>query len=295
MIALIYAERLLQRQPNMSICRSNVERLMLVSVMVASKILDDMYCRNVYYACAGGLENKELNALEVQFCFLMDFDLNVNPAEFATYCSTLSRSKSYKCCTLAHNVASEPEKVTKPKFWGPSSPPAQPAQVVWGISVPPATMVPKPQHVAPVVGGMITMPFPAIPAQAYHTQATHIIPQSTVHGQTIMGKPIFAPPLYQPQPQLQPQPQVEQGHEAMSFSSATWSPAWSLSSTSRPESPWSQGSGDEASQQPWSTGARPDWPQPADPLGAASAWFNTPAAPCGWPAASVQPTPIQLF
>ncbi len=52
------------------------------SVMVASKFLDDHYCRNSYFAAAGGMTTTELNALEVRFCFLMDFKLAVSTEEY---------------------------------------------------------------------------------------------------------------------------------------------------------------------------------------------------------------------
>lgn len=93
-MSLVYGERILQRHPEFVINRRNVLRFVLVSVLVGSKILDDFYCRNVYYAMAGGISKAELNDLELQMCFLLDFDLNVEPEEFALYRDSLIREPS---------------------------------------------------------------------------------------------------------------------------------------------------------------------------------------------------------
>ena len=70
-IALIYGERMLQLDDGFRITRRNVHRLMLVSLLLASKMLDDFYCRNMYYATAGGITLEALNALELKMCFMM--------------------------------------------------------------------------------------------------------------------------------------------------------------------------------------------------------------------------------
>ena len=50
--------------------------------MIASKFLDDFYCRNVYFAMVGGMSNEVLNDLELRLCFMLDFDLNVSKDDF---------------------------------------------------------------------------------------------------------------------------------------------------------------------------------------------------------------------
>lgn len=90
-MALVYGERILQKHRDFTISRNNVQRFVLISVLVGSKILDDFYCRNMYYAMAGGLEKAELNALELKLCDLLNFDLNVQPEEFGMYRDSLIR------------------------------------------------------------------------------------------------------------------------------------------------------------------------------------------------------------
>lgn len=91
-MSLVYGERLMQRYPDFSISRRNVHRFVLASVLVGSKIVDDFYCRNVYYAVAGGISKSEVNELELQLCFLLDFELNVTSEEFALYRDSLIRT-----------------------------------------------------------------------------------------------------------------------------------------------------------------------------------------------------------
>lgn len=101
-IALIYGERLLQLHKDFVISRRNVHRLLLVSTLVASKMLDDFYCRNKYYAASGGLSMSKLNDLELKLCFLLNFDLNVSPELFQKYCDFLRLEPSFEtiCSTF---------------------------------------------------------------------------------------------------------------------------------------------------------------------------------------------------
>lgn len=85
MISLIYIERLLFQHSEMDLSSRNLHRLVLVSVMVGSKILDDFYCRNMYYAVSGSVSRAELNEMELQLCFLLDFELDVSRLEFMVH------------------------------------------------------------------------------------------------------------------------------------------------------------------------------------------------------------------
>lgn len=122
-IALIYGERLLQRHKDFVISRRNVHRLLLVSTLVASKILDDFYCRNEYYATAGGLSCQKLNDLELKLCFLLDFDLNVDVEQFQKYCDFLRVEPAYipqHCTAFPSMFHIEPEPSRLPVYPLPS-------------------------------------------------------------------------------------------------------------------------------------------------------------------------------
>ncbi|KAJ4952330.1 hypothetical protein NE237_029162 [Protea cynaroides] len=90
-VAYVYLDRFAQRQPLLPINSHNIHRLLITSVMVAAKFMDDMYYNNAYYAKIGGISIREMNFLEVDFLFGLSFHLNVTPISFHTYSSNLQR------------------------------------------------------------------------------------------------------------------------------------------------------------------------------------------------------------
>ncbi|KAH9627491.1 hypothetical protein KSS87_006182, partial [Heliosperma pusillum] len=90
-VAYVYLDRFTQRQPLLLINSFNVHRLLITSVLVAAKFMDDLYYNNAYYAKIGGISTTEMNFLEVDFLFGLGFNLNVTPNTFHTYCSYLQR------------------------------------------------------------------------------------------------------------------------------------------------------------------------------------------------------------
>ncbi|KAH6793840.1 cyclin p4 [Perilla frutescens var. hirtella] len=90
-VAYVYLDRFTQRHPSLPINSFNVHRLLITSVMLSAKFMDDMYYNNAYYAKVGGISTTEMNFLEVDFLFGLGFHLNVTPTTFHTYCSYLHR------------------------------------------------------------------------------------------------------------------------------------------------------------------------------------------------------------
>ncbi|KAK9095102.1 hypothetical protein Scep_026571 [Stephania cephalantha] len=90
-VAYVYLDRFAVCQPSLPINSLNVHRLLITSVMVAAKFMDDLYYNNAYYAKVGGISTTEMNFLEVDFLFGLSFHLNVTPNTFNTYCSHLQR------------------------------------------------------------------------------------------------------------------------------------------------------------------------------------------------------------
>ncbi|XP_065871913.1 cyclin-U4-1-like [Euphorbia lathyris] len=90
-VAYVYLDRFVQRQPSFPINSFNVHRLLITSVLVSAKFMDDIYYNNAYYAKVGGISTAEMNLLEVDFLFGLGFQLNVTPNTFHTYCSYLQR------------------------------------------------------------------------------------------------------------------------------------------------------------------------------------------------------------
>ncbi|KAI7739918.1 hypothetical protein M8C21_029320 [Ambrosia artemisiifolia] len=90
-VGYIYIDRLVHRHPGSLVVSLNVHRLLVTSIMLAAKILDDEHYNNAFYARVGGVTNAELNRLEVEFLFMLDFDLTVTSRVFESYCSYLER------------------------------------------------------------------------------------------------------------------------------------------------------------------------------------------------------------
>ncbi|XP_048538308.1 cyclin-P4-1-like [Triticum urartu] len=67
----------------------SVHRLLITSVMVAAKFMDDIHYNNAYFARVGGVELREMNGLELEFLFALRFRLNVTPDDFTSYCAAL--------------------------------------------------------------------------------------------------------------------------------------------------------------------------------------------------------------
>ncbi|GER31586.1 cyclin family protein [Striga asiatica] len=102
-VGFVYIDRLLHRFPDSPVASLNVHRLLITGVMVASKILDDMHYNNAFYARVGGISNTELNKLELELLFLLDFGVSVSPRVFESYCEHLE--KQMLLCGLERPVA----------------------------------------------------------------------------------------------------------------------------------------------------------------------------------------------
>ena len=89
MLALIYIDRLIQRN-NFLLTELNVHRVVITAVMLAAKFFDDAYYNNAYYAKVGGVLVPEMNSLEVEFLFRVNFSLHVCPEVFHKYRAELA-------------------------------------------------------------------------------------------------------------------------------------------------------------------------------------------------------------
>jgi len=106
-MALIYIDRIIQRNTCFIITSLNVHRLLITSVMLAMKFFEDSYYTNAYYAKVGGVSCSEMNALELDFLFLIDFSLNVTPDLFSRYRAELVKHAfNYCACPCGADPAS---------------------------------------------------------------------------------------------------------------------------------------------------------------------------------------------
>jgi len=90
-LALIYMDQVVQFNPEFVISSLNVHRLLITSIMLASKFFDDVYYNNAYYARVGGISNLEVNSLEMEMLRMISFSLFVQPDQYERYrCSLYS-------------------------------------------------------------------------------------------------------------------------------------------------------------------------------------------------------------
>lgn len=94
-LALIYIDRLIERN-NFLLTELNVHRVVITAILLAAKFFDDAYYNNAYYAKVGGVLVSELNGLEVDFLFRINFSLHASPDVF----------QKYKAELVAHSINS---------------------------------------------------------------------------------------------------------------------------------------------------------------------------------------------
>ncbi|EJT69807.1 hypothetical protein GGTG_12690 [Gaeumannomyces tritici R3-111a-1] len=77
--ASVYITRLAVDDRAIAVTRRNAHRLLLASVRVATKALEDRSWPHRRFAQVGGISVAELTRLEISFCFLAGFELLVSP------------------------------------------------------------------------------------------------------------------------------------------------------------------------------------------------------------------------
>ncbi|XP_057778519.1 cyclin-U4-1-like [Salvia miltiorrhiza] len=99
-VAYIYLDRFAQKQPMLPLNSFNVHRLLIASVLLSAKFMDDIFYNNAYYAKVGGISTSEMNLLEVDFLFGLGFQLNVSTSTYHHYCSYLQKEMLLHCPPL---------------------------------------------------------------------------------------------------------------------------------------------------------------------------------------------------
>ena len=105
-VGVIYMDRFIQQQRHMQrdfhVHSLNVHRILLASVMVAAKFLDDFYYSNEFWAKIGGVPNAELNTLELEFLFMTNFDLHVRASCVGLSLVHLGAGQGFMCGVWVH-------------------------------------------------------------------------------------------------------------------------------------------------------------------------------------------------
>ncbi|ORX88766.1 cyclin-domain-containing protein [Basidiobolus meristosporus CBS 931.73] len=82
---LIYLERAIKSADGILVNSYTIHRLLITSITIANKFFSDVIYPNSRYAKVGGLPLHEMNKLEVELLFMIDFNLNISPKDFAEY------------------------------------------------------------------------------------------------------------------------------------------------------------------------------------------------------------------
>jgi len=88
-IALIYIDRLIKRNGNALVNSVTIHRLLITSIMLGAKFFDDHYYNNAHFGKVGGVSCMEMNLLEIEFLFLINFNLSVEIGMYETYTKRL--------------------------------------------------------------------------------------------------------------------------------------------------------------------------------------------------------------
>lgn len=124
-LGLVYIDRIVKLHPEFTICKLNIHRLLVTSVMLAAKFFDDVYYSNAYYAKVGGVKTAELNALEALFLKLIEWRLHVLPQEYEQYRNHVLTAVRGLPAPGAGLAAYRQPPPGAP--WGPGGPPQGPA------------------------------------------------------------------------------------------------------------------------------------------------------------------------
>ncbi|KAL9540530.1 hypothetical protein PS6_010725 [Mucor atramentarius] len=86
---LIYFDRMTKLDDGFTINSYNIHRLLITSIVVASKFTSDIFYANSRYAKVGGIPLVELNQLELELLFLLDFQLYIPLEDIQLYADQL--------------------------------------------------------------------------------------------------------------------------------------------------------------------------------------------------------------
>lgn len=124
-MSLIYIDRMIE-SCNVVLTSLNVHRLLITSIMLSAKFLDDLFYNNAFYAKLGGVSVTELNGLELEFLEKIQFSLYVSPESYNKYLSELQRFASTGTVDTISSVANTCSPlpiINSTGSWSTSSPP----------------------------------------------------------------------------------------------------------------------------------------------------------------------------
>ncbi len=164
-----------------------MHRVVITAILLAAKFFDDAYYNNAYYAKVGGVLVSEMNSLEVEFLFRINFSLHVKPEVFEKYQDELvshavgaglenqqqlQQHTQQITCVSASSHVTDQEKTTYP-----IAAPSQQIQQQHKLTQQP-TFRP-----VPVANGTVQSSFPQSHAPSFNVVVTPSPPQTNVEYQ----------------------------------------------------------------------------------------------------------------
>lgn len=99
-IGMVYLRRLEKFNSKLAITPYNMHRLLITSLMIAAKNIDDRCYSNAHYARVGGIATvKEVNRLELQMLALLRYNIYVSREEFYYFVEHLQEGDLPELCT----------------------------------------------------------------------------------------------------------------------------------------------------------------------------------------------------
>jgi len=131
LLSLILIDRVVQSR-GFRVSSGNIHRILITSIMISTKLLDDVIYNNKYYSHVGGIEVKELNSLESKFLNMLNYNLSISTELFECYRCEVETQVIRSCddrdpLASALSLESVPEESEQSPV---SSPPAGTAPVV---------------------------------------------------------------------------------------------------------------------------------------------------------------------
>ncbi|KAG5478083.1 hypothetical protein LSCM4_05482 [Leishmania orientalis] len=118
--AVIYLDRLCLRHPRLLLTTRNIEKLLVASVRVASKVVDLRSVNNKNFSSVFSVPVHDMNELESEFLKLMNFDFFLSPKEFNNYAHLVQLPAAYMQMPSSVRL---PNTTSANNYLGSSAPP----------------------------------------------------------------------------------------------------------------------------------------------------------------------------
>ncbi|XP_021742481.1 cyclin-P3-1-like [Chenopodium quinoa] len=129
-VAYIYMDKFIQ-STNCYLTSLNAHRLLIASVLLAAKFIEDVTYNNAHFAKVGGVSISEMNKLELKLLCSLDYKLHVTVETFDQYCLQLEKAagsgnerrschneRAMQTCGLKGSWLKKDESKCTPKFTG---------------------------------------------------------------------------------------------------------------------------------------------------------------------------------